>query len=69
MSDHLSALQLRLSNERARLAAATRPGEIAMRKVWVAQIEKEIAQERVHAIPEARNIDMTDDELLEQLRG
>lgn len=40
-----------------------------MRKVWVAQIEKEIAQERVHVIPEARNIDMTDDELLEQLRG
>lgn len=69
MSDHLSALQLRLSNERARLAAATRPGEISMRKVWVAQIEKEIAQERVHVIPEARNIDMTDDELLEQLRG
>lgn len=33
MSDHLSALQLRLSNERARLAAASRPGEIAMRKV------------------------------------
>lgn len=26
LSDHLSALQLRLSNERARLAAATRPG-------------------------------------------
>ena len=69
MSDHLSALQLRLSNERARLAAATSPGEIAMRKVWVAQIEKEIAQERVHVIPEARNIDMTDDELLEQLRA
>ena len=42
----MHALQLRLSNERARLAAATRPGEIAMRKVWVAQIEKEIEQER-----------------------
>ena len=69
MSDHLSALQLRLSNERARLAAATRPGEIELRKVWVAQIEKEIAQERIYATPEARNIEMSDDELLEQLRN
>ena len=69
MSDHLSALQLRLSNERARLAAATREGEIDMRRVWVAQIEKEIEQERGHVIPEARNIDLTADELLEQLRN
>ena len=69
MSDHLSALQLRLSNERARLAAATRHGEIAMRKVWVAQIEKEIEQERAYVMPEARNIEMSDDELLEQLRN
>lgn len=69
MTDHMGALQLRLSNERQRLAAATRPGEIALRKVWVAQIEKEIAQERVYVVPEARDIDMTDDELLEQLAG
>lgn len=69
MSDHLSALQLRLSNERARLAAATRPGEIELRRVWVAQIEKEIEQERAYATPEARNIEMSDDELLEQLRN
>lgn len=69
MSDHLSALQLRLSNERARLAAATRPGEIELRKVWVAQIEKEIEQECAYFMPEARNIEMSDDELLEQLRG
>ena len=69
VSDHLSALQLRLSNERARLAAATRPGEIDLRRVWVAQIEKEIEQERVYVMPEARNIEMSDDELLEQLRN
>ena len=68
MSDHLSALQLRLSNERARLAAATRPGEIDLRRVWVAQIEKEIEQERAYVMPEARNIELSDDELLEQLR-
>lgn len=39
-----------------------------MRKVWVAQIEKEIAQERAHVIPESRNIDMTDDERLANRR-
>lgn len=69
MSEHLASLQLRLSNERARLAAATREGEIDMRRVWVAQIEKEIEQERAYVMPEARNIEMSDDELLEQLRG
>lgn len=69
MSDHLSALQLRLSNERARLAAATRPGEIELRRVWVAQIEKEIEQERAYVMPEARSIELSDDELLEQLRN
>jgi len=69
VSDHLSALQLRLSNERARLAAATRPGEIELRRVWVAQIEKEIEQERAYVMPEARSIELSDDELLEQLRN
>lgn len=69
MSEHLASLQLRLSSERARLAAATRPGEIELRRVWVAQIEKEIERERAYVMPEARNIEMSDDELLEQLRG
>lgn len=69
MSEHLASLQLRLSNERARLAAATRPGEIELRRVWVAQIEKEIEQERAYVMPEARSIELSDDELLEQLRN
>ena len=68
-SSHLEALRLRLSNERARLAAATSPGEIELRRVWEAQIEKEIEQERAYVMPEARNIEMSDDELLEQLRN
>ena len=42
---HLNALNLRLSHERVRLANAKTEGERAMRTVWVAQIEKEIAGE------------------------
>lgn len=42
---HLDALNLRLSNERSRLAAAKSEGEIKMRQAWVAQLEKEIAGE------------------------
>jgi phosphosulfolactate phosphohydrolase-like enzyme len=57
---HLDALNLRLSNERNRLATAKTVRERDMRKVWVAQIEKEIAFE----VPEGQ---MTDDELLAAL--
>lgn len=60
--NHLDALQLRLSNERCRLAAATSPKEIAQRKVWVAQIEKEIAGEI-----EFLGQEMSDAELLAEL--
>lgn len=42
---HLDALELRLSNERNRLHKATNKAEIELRKVWVAQIEKEIEEE------------------------
>lgn len=42
---HLDALNLRLSNERIRLANAKTGGEIELRKVWIAQLEKEIAGE------------------------
>ena len=42
---HLTALHAGLSNERARLAAAKKPSEIALRQVWIAQREKEIAGE------------------------
>lgn len=43
---HLSALQVRLSNERNYLAKAKTAGERELRKVWVAQIEKEISAEQ-----------------------
>ena len=42
---HLDALQARLRSERASLKAATKSNEIEIRTVWVAQIEREIADE------------------------
>ena len=42
---HLDALRSSLSHERARLAAARKPDEMATRKVLVAQIEREIVSE------------------------
>jgi hypothetical protein len=67
MTDHLSALELRLSHERVRLANATSDGERAMRQVWVAGIEKEIAAERRFLAEQSP--DLTDDELLAALTG
>lgn len=60
---HLDALQLRLSNERGYLAAAKSEGERELRRVWIAQIEKEIAGE----IEFADKRELTDDELLAEL--
>lgn len=42
---HLVSLNQRLYSEKSRLSAAKNPQEIALRKVWVAQLEKEIAGE------------------------
>jgi hypothetical protein len=64
---HLDALELNLSNERARLAAATSPKEIAMRRVWVAQLEKEVAGELAFLGKSAPTLHMSDDELFREL--
>ena len=61
---HLNSLELRLSNERGYLAKAKTEGERELRRVWIAQIEKEIAGE--HAFI-AKQDDMSDDELLAEL--
>lgn len=61
---HLNALELRLSNERCYLASAKTEGERELRRVWIAQIEKEIAGERAFI---AKQVDMTDDEILAEL--
>lgn len=73
---HLNALQARLSHERARLAKATKAGEVAMRTVWVAKCEDEIKHEiaflaaRGVMVDDLGDVDtMTDDELLAALEG
>ena len=63
---HLSALELRLSNERARLANAKTTQERELRRVWIAQIEKEIDRE-IEFIGKVAESDMTDDALLAAL--
>lgn len=62
MNNHLNALRLRLSNEMNYLANAKTAAERELRKVWIAQIEKEIGHEE----PE---VEMSDDELLAELLG
>lgn len=42
---HLETLRLHLSNEKSRLSNATHKAEIAMRQIWISQLEKEIAGE------------------------
>ena len=61
---HLDALQLRLFNERGYLAKAKTEGERELRRVWIAQIEKEIVGEREFI---AKQDDISDDELLAEL--
>lgn len=75
-TEHYTALMTRLSNEKARLAACTKPKELELRKVWVAGIEKEIANEveflKSKGIEVYASIDdlfMSDDELLNELFG
>ncbi len=67
-TSHLSALQVRLFNERTRLFVARTEGEREMRRVFVAQVEKEIAGEVARLGAEGDALpDMTDDELLAAL--
>lgn len=61
--DHLSMLQLRLSNERVRLSQATSKGEIELRTVWVKQMEKEVSGELEFLSVN----EMSADELLKEL--
>lgn len=69
---HLDALQVGLSHERDRLAKAKKPGEIALRKVWVAQYENEIAAEyKFLGIKPLtwEELMLSDDELLAELQA
>lgn len=67
-TSHLNALELRRSNERNYLARAKTEKERALRKIWIAQIEKEIAGERKFlGKKKDPDVDMSDDELLAEL--
>jgi hypothetical protein len=64
--NHLIALICRLSNERRYLLQATTDNERAIRKVWVAQIEREISSEESFlGIAPAEEI--SDEDLLAEL--
>lgn len=67
---HLVALQDGLKHEQARLASAKKSNEIALRTVWVKQLEKQIADEmRFLGIEEIVECDLSDDDLLAELLG
>lgn len=65
---HLNALEGRLSHEREYLRKERSQDGRALRKVWIAQIEKEIADElKFLGIEEIGECNLTDDELLAEL--
>ena len=67
-TSHLDALNLRLSNERMRLAAAKTPYERQLRAAWVASAEREVAGELVFLDAQAPILgDLSDEELLAEL--
>lgn len=62
-TEHLVALQSRLANERERFAQDSSP----LREVWIAQIEREIANEKKFLGIEEDLPEMSDDEILAAL--
>lgn len=66
-TSHLDALNLRLSHERVYLAEAKTDAERVLRRVWISQIEKEIAGEMVFLGKTCDLPEMTDDEILKEL--
>ena len=65
---HLDALNLRLSHERGYLSEAKTKPERELRKVWIAQIEKEIENEKKFlGITNDQPIPLSDDDLLGEL--
>jgi uncharacterized lipoprotein YddW (UPF0748 family) len=66
-ASHLSALRVRLSNEREYLRRAKTDAERKLRGVWIAQIEREIAHEERFIAERAELPEISDDELLAAL--
>lgn len=65
--EHLHVLELRLSNERLRLAKATTISEINYRTVLVDQMNRELEHEKEFIGLEQLNNSLTDDDLLAEL--
>ncbi len=67
---HLDFISLALSNERMRLTKATKPHEIALRTVWVAQLQREV-DSVLAAMDKApvQACDLSADELLAELNS
>lgn len=73
-TQHLVALQANLSSEKGRLANAKTQKEIEIRKVFVSQLEKEIASEIAFLESKGVNLyastdDLSDDDILNELFG
>jgi hypothetical protein len=66
-TSHLSALEVNLSNERNRLQAAKTDKEKQIRQVWVNQIQKEIAEEIKFLQINPVSLEISDDDLLNEL--
>lgn len=65
---HLNALEYGHHNESMRLAQAKSEGEIALRTVWVAQLAKQISDERNRlGLGERQEVEMNETELLAEL--
>ncbi len=65
--EHLHVLELRLSNERLRLAKAKTISEINYRTVLVDQMTKELSHEKEFIGLEQLNNTLSDDDLLAEL--
>lgn len=64
-NSHLNALEYGLHNEMIRLREAKSEGERSLRKVWVSQYEKQIADERERlGMTAPVDCDLTDEELM-----
>jgi hypothetical protein len=71
---HLDSLYMRLSHEKERFEKAKSDSEKEIRRVWVAQLEKEIEQEKqflgIEDIrPDKVNCTLSDEDLLSELLG
>lgn len=64
---HLNALKINLSNERARMETAKSSKERELRAVWVKQLEKEIENEMKFLGVIETEIEISDDDLFNEL--